>query len=425
MSSHPITTLLLVCATLLTAACGRESADQAVQSGPDATGSLPAELTPERLRSATYPSTMRESGTVTLTDGRHVDDALQITTTLLAEPMGHGLIAGAPAAAVLIAENGGGSGTFVRLVLVGIEADEPRVFASAFLGDRPRVRSLEIGTDDTVTVDLVQVGANDRFCCPATPMRVTWQWRDGALVTRDVTSASIDVTGYANQANAFILPFTAYDRSLPPSGQGEPAHFAWTFDAHTSTDAARGQLPDAGYVAIYPVEAWRAIWTAAGDPFLDTTLTALETLLEERPAAPPPPLPVLPKQHAVNDFAAQVAYLELPDGLRGVRFVGRFAQDAAPLRNYQLRYVFQGLSADGHTLVVASLPIATAALPDDTAVAVVDPDAPQRDITAHLEHWRETFEGLEVTQFTPSLETLDDLVRSVRVSRDAPVPDAP
>jgi hypothetical protein len=417
--------LLLVCTTLLIGACGRDGADQAMHPGPEATASVPAELILERLRGATYPSTMRESGSVTLTDGRHVDDALQITTTLLPEPMGHGLIEGAPAAAVLIAENGGGSGTFVRLVLVGVEADEPRVLGSAFLGDRPRVRSLEIGTDDSVTVHMVQVGANDRFCCPATPMRVTWQWRDGALVTHDVTSASIDVTGYANQTNAFILPFTGYDRSLPPSGQGEPAHFAWTFDAHTSIDAARGQLPDAGYVAVYPVEAWRAIWTAAGDPFLDTTLTALKTLLEARPAAPPPPLPVLPKQSAVNDFAAQVAYLELPDGLRGVRFVGRFAQDAAPLRNYQLRYFFQGLSADGRTLVVAGLPIATAALPDDTEVAVLDPEAPQRDITAHLEHWRETFDGLDGSQFTPSLETLDDLVRSVRVSQDAPVPDGP
>jgi hypothetical protein len=118
----------------------------------------------------------------------------------------------------------------------------------------------------------------------------------------------------------------------------------------------------------------------------------------------------------VNDFAARVAYLDLPDGGRGVRFIGRFAQDAAPLRNYQLRYVFQGLSADGSRLLVASLPVATPSLPADNEVAVVDAAAPERDIVAHLARWTATFNALPPAAFEPTLESMDRVLQSVTVT---------
>ena len=84
---------------------------------------------------------------------------------------------------------------------------------------------------------------------------------------------------------------------------------------------------------------------------------ALDALLAEQPADPQPPLPVLPPPGGVNDVAVQVAYLDVP-GLdaTGVRWVGRFSQDLSPVMNYQLRYLFQGLTADGQTLISASYP---------------------------------------------------------------------
>jgi len=380
----------------------------------------PAAISAAALANATYPSKLVESGTATLTDGRYRDEERGITITLIPEHLAHATLEGEAVAAVLLAENGGGSGTFVTLVLVRNEAGQPVAAASTFLGDRPRVKQVAINDEGTVTVDMVQVGANDKFCCPATPMRVSYAYQEGQLIGGQLTSATIDTTGYAGQANAFILPATAYDRSEPPGGHGEPGHFAWTFgtdmDLDVARELARALTPGSGYVAVYPVAPYRAIWTAAGDPFVADTLAALQRLLDQRPADHSPPLPVLPMQNATNDFAAQIAYLDLPGGGRGVRFVGRFAQDAAPLRNYQLRYVFQGLSADGETLVVASLPIATTALPDDAEVATADPAAPERDIVVHLEQWRKAFNALEPAQFTPTLAALDALLESVTVT---------
>jgi hypothetical protein len=373
-------------------------------------------ITADALGSATYPSMMLEAGTVTLADGRHADPAQGVTITLLPAPMAQGTVNGKPAAAVLIAESGGGSGTFVSLVLVQQAEGRLTSLASAFLGDRPRVQELRLDEDGRLTVEMVQVGALDRFCCPATPMTVAYAYRQGELVAEAMTATTINPAGYADQANGFILAATPYDRSMPPGDQGQPRHFAWTFGADVDLDAARAHTPGSGYVALYPVPAFRDIWAAASDPFVADTLAALERLLASRTTDPAPPLPVLPQLNAVNDFAARVAYLDLPDGGRGVRFIGRFAQDAAPLRNYQLRYVFQGLSADGSRLLVASLPVATPSLPADNEVAVVDAAAPERDIVAHLARWTATFNALPPAAFEPTLESMDRVLQSVTVT---------
>ncbi|MFO7635394.1 MAG: META domain-containing protein, partial [Caldilinea sp.] len=116
----------------------------------------------------------------------------------------------------------------------------------------------------------------------------------------------------------------------------------------------------------------------------------------------------------VNDFATQVSYLDLPDGGVGVRFVGRFVQDVTPIENYQLRYVFQGLSADGQFLIVASLPVTTTALSAepqpiggeeyDQFVAVYD---------MYLTEMTALFDSLSSTDFTPDLAVLDAMLQSV------------
>jgi len=412
---------LLLSGALLLAGCGRGEPDPAADHPSSASHAEPAAIaTPalswQALGQVSVPSVMLEGATVALADGRYHDAERGLTFTLLQAPVGYGVIEGAPVAAVLLAESGGGSGTFVSLVLVGHADGNLVSLATTLLGDRPRVKALEIGADGIVTVSMVQVGAKDKFCCPATPMSVDYAYADGRLVTRTLRSAALDATGYADQVSAFIVPATPYDRSEPPGGQGEPGHFAWTFGPEADLALARAQVSGHGYVAVYPLAAYQEIWAAAGDPFVAETLEALRTLLEQQPAEPPAPLPGLPLCNAVNDFAAQIAYLELADGGRGIRFIGRFSQDAAPLLNHQLRYVFQGLSAAGDWLVMASLPISTARLPADNEVAAVDPAAPHLDILTHLEAWRRTFNALEPAEFEPAVGVLDDLLRSVTVS---------
>jgi hypothetical protein len=232
------------------------------------------------------------------------------------------------------------------------------------------------------------------------------------------TTASIAGGGLLAPALARRAPATPYDRSEPPGGQGEPAHFLWVFgpDASSTTlELARAHIAGYGFVAAYPLPAWRALWDAAGDPLVGDRLAALADLLQAQPAAPGVPLPFLPLTNAYNDFAAHLAYPAGAGGVRGLRFVGRFAQDAAPLRNDQLRYLYQGISADGNWLITASLPVRTAALPDDTEVAVGDPAAPERDILLHLAEWQARLDALAASVFVPDLAALDALLASVRL----------
>jgi hypothetical protein len=408
---------LIVCAAALAGGCGpwtaAAPAASAAAKAPLGATTAPAPIRSDALLDATYPSKMLSAGTATLTGGRYSDPLQGIIITLLPAPMAHGVIAGQAVTAVLIAESGGGSGTFISVILMSEVNGELQSIGSAFLGDRPRVKDLRLDDQGNVTVDMLQVGAHDKFCCPATPMTVEYAYRQGELVGQTLTSTSINPAGYAGQANGFIVEGTAYDTSVPPGGQGEPRHFAWTFGTDTDLEAARAHAAGTGYVALYPVAAYRAIWEAANDPFVADTLAALERLLAARPADPVPPLPVLPQVNAVNDLAARVAYLDLPDGGRGVRFIGRFAQDAVPLRNSQLRYVFQGLSADGSRLLVASLPITAATLPEENEIAEVAGTTPGAGIGPHLECWTAAF---ATESFEPALETLDKLLQSVTVT---------
>ncbi len=370
-------------------------------------------LTADDLANMEYQSMLLEKP-VLLVNGIYTetvvpDSASGVTTVqLLDEPLAFGTVDGFEAAAVLIVENGGGTGNFVTLALVQDVGGEPVNTANAFLGDRPNVTNLAINEDGSVTVDMIQVGPNDAFCCANMPMTVTYVKAGDQLVLRDQASATIDTTGYEGQVSAAVVQPTPYDNTMPPSGQGEPKHFTWTLGDASEAGSVTG------YVSVYPVDAYLAIWGLEGDSFVSDTLAALETLLSEQPAEPAPPLPVLPQVGATNDFAAQVAYLDLPGGGSGVRFVGRFVQDVSPIDNFQLRYVFQGLTDDGQTLIVASIPVTTTALPAEAQSMSGDEyNEFAANYESYLAETTATFNALASTDFTPDLAVLDTIMQSV------------
>jgi heat shock protein HslJ len=374
-------------------------------------------LTVEDLANLTYNSLLLDKP-VMLSSGVYTETgesglASDVTTVrLLDEPIAFGQVGGLEAAAVLLVENGGGTGQFVSLALVQQIGGEAVNSASVFLGDRPRVSNVAINDDSSITVDMIQVGPNDPFCCANMPMAITFVKAGEQLVYRDQASAVIDASTISEGVVAFVVQPTAYDNTVPPSGQGEPKHFSWAFgDVDESMPAT---LASGGYVAVYPVEAYRLIWDAAGDPFVDDTLTALEALLGEQPANPAPPLPVLPQMSATNDFATQVSYLDLADGGAGVRFIGRFVQDVSPIENYQLRYVFQGLSADGQFLIVANMPVTTTVLPAE-ALPMNDEEYSQFAAVydTYLAEMTAALNTLAATDFSPDLAMLDAMLASV------------
>lgn len=379
-------TSLAVAASLLLAALPWTVA-QATVLPPALQQTEPASdvLTPEALGNITYKTAMVPDG-AQLTDGKYEDTANSITVMLVPKPIAYGTLNGQDAAAVVIAESGGGSGTFIYLAVV-VDQDGTAVnVATTPLGDRVYVISLAIADDQVTHVSVAQ-GPNDPMCCPSQVVTQTYTLDGDTLTVVDEsiigTVPQITITDAPNGYAKAFIPATPYDNSSPPGPVGAPLHTVVAFGDADPTTVMQDGKP---YIAIYPAAAYASLWSAADDNTIANTITNLAVLLAERADAPNPPMPILPPPGAVNDLATNVEYIDA-NGFSGVRFVGRVSQDASPILNYQLNYYFQGLSTDGQFVIVAQSPITTTALPDtvsdlpaDTAKSATDDFADRKSV---------------------------------------------
>lgn len=155
----------------------------------------------------------------------------------------------------------------------------------------------------------------------------------------------------------------------------------------------------------------------------------LRDFLQQRPATysygvnPTTGIPDLPSNDfdnggAVQQFLAQIAYLDFQDGT-GVRWVTEYTMERTPIVNDGLRYVYQGLTADGRYAVAAYFPIRHPSLVD----TVEDVPGYMDDYSAFIANYNSyappIIEGLQradPNSFAPSLPALDRLIQSIRVN---------
>lgn len=83
-------------------------------------------------------------------------------------------------AAVIYVWNGGGTGWFYHLGVVLNENGKPKHVASAYLGDRIKINSLEVESG-TILLDMVTGGRHDPACCPNLNVRVKYKYLNGNL----------------------------------------------------------------------------------------------------------------------------------------------------------------------------------------------------------------------------------------------------
>ena len=140
------------------------------------------------MRIATDPSELAATGEVSLVDGRFEGEgvydggtfALNVT---LASEVGFGDLNGdgADDAAVVLATNSGGSGTFNELVAVlNIDGFASPV-ASQSLGDRVIIDSISVVAGRTV-LDMTTHGADDPLCCPSVAESIVYVLEGSALL---------------------------------------------------------------------------------------------------------------------------------------------------------------------------------------------------------------------------------------------------
>ncbi len=213
---------------------------------------------------------------------------------------------------------------------------------------------------------------------------------------------------------------TAYDNTMAPGPLGLPEHLLITFDGTRPLNVA----PGVPAMYILPVNAYRAQWLAAGDDSVARDIAAIYELAEAPlDTVMTNGVPALPYEQltGVNDVAVQMNRVPAatPAGASrdGYRFVGRWAQDASPILNGQLRYVYQGFTNDGVNLVSFWFPVTTAALPDVIRALPDDQQALfQSDPQGFVDTQIAMLNRLTAADFSPNLDALDALVASLTIA---------
>ena len=137
-------------------------------------------------------------------------------------------------------------------------------------------------------------------------------------------------------------------------------------------------------------------------------------------------LPQVPYFNAASMFVAQVKRLHFANG-DGIRMVTQYAQGFGPVSNDQTFYHFEGLTSDGKYYIVAVLPVQAPFLQNGSNPNAGAPSGgvpfPGMDNIGTPEVYGNyvaavaaKLDATPADQFSPSLEKLDALVQSLKVS---------
>jgi hypothetical protein len=162
-------------------------------------------------------------------------------------------------------------------------------------------------------------------------------------------------------------------------------------------------------ILVYPV------WLLRENP--TQIVQTLKDLLRDHPPSLRGSLPLLPPVPAGQLLHAQVRYLTFEGG-SGVRLLTQFAQDASPIHNEGLLYIFQGLTSDDAYYISAFLPVSASFLPDqaddpeDLPFPAYNSPNFDAEYTSYQQAIKARLEAASPEEFLPSLSALDQLIES-------------
>ena len=191
-----------------------------------------------------------------------------------------------------------------------------------------------------------------------------------------------------------------------PNWEGAPEFQRLTLQGYAVADH-----PIQPQVFIYPVADLAAANKRMGEAAAD-----LQALLQSRqPGEQIPYLPLLASAKEV--LIARVDYLDFQGG-SGVRFLTQAGNGLAPVNNSALVYTFQGLTSDGEYYVSAVLPVTHPVLgsettPDEEMINAITADPGY--YASYLAEKTAWLDGQPAPGFTPDLDKLDALIRSIVV----------
>ena len=232
---------------------------------------------------------------------------------------------------------------------------------------------------------------------------------------------SLDTQGLPYSWQAVVVPEQPYDESQPPGPKGLPEHIEILFGASSLEE----KDPSAPIMYLIPVNAYREMWEEAGNDSVSNTIDAIQQISINMVRPEGRGLPALPGEETpgVNDLAVQFDRAvpagqvnEISATQTGYRFVGRWKQDANPVTNQGMRYVYQGFTNDGYYLVSFWYPVTSSEIADDpSGVPAEDMERFNSDFESYLAAETERLDALPTSAWDPDLTTLDALVASLEI----------
>lgn len=229
----------------------------------------------------------------------------------------------------------------------------------------------------------------------------------------DPTLIDLNAQGLQSGWQAYCVPAGEVVAEGPSLG-GLPEHLRITFGNPPVADPS----PNTPVIYVIPVEAYRALWDAAGNPLVGQQIDLLSDWVARRPAAVRTrDMPVLPVEQAraVNDLAVQGRTLDLENG-SGIRFIGRFAQGPMPITNEGLRYMFQGFAGEDNEFLISFFyPVTTRTLPPTSEEVTAEELALlEADPLGYMDERTAALNALAAADWQPDLDLLDALITSLQ-----------